>query len=310
MKRLRIICSVLCLALGVLLTSCSGRTDVSSGESYIFCLNTDRTGLVKISYDIPEGNAQEAAEAVLDELKKPAEEIEYTPALPEDVDVQSCELMGSILAVDFDSDYLNIERIEEKLVRAAVVQSLLRIEDIDGVMFTVGQEPLKDSEGNIIGLMNEDDFVENTGSSPSSYQTDALKLYFANKDGDKLVEQVMDVRYSSNVSKERLIVEKLMQGPGSSGAYPTINPDTNLLSVTTKDGICYVNFDSTFLTGAYDVLPQITIYSVVNSLVEGTDAARVQITINGESNARYMETVDLSQPLEKNMDWVAVEDEE
>ena len=82
MKRLRIICSVLCLALGVLLTSCSGRTDVSSGESYIFCLNTDRTGLVKISYDIPEGNAQEAAEAVLDELKKPAEEIEYTPALP------------------------------------------------------------------------------------------------------------------------------------------------------------------------------------------------------------------------------------
>ena len=120
----------------------------------------------------------------------------------------------------------------------------------------------------------------------------------------------MDVRYSSNVSKEKLIVEKLMQGPGSSGAYPTINPDTNLLSVTTKDGICYVNFDSTFLTGAYDVLPQITIYSVVNSLVEGTDAARVQITINGESNARYMETVDLSQPLEKNMDWVAVEDEE
>ena len=58
----------------------------------------------------------------------------------------------------------------------------------------------------------------------------------------------MDVRYSSNVSKEKLIVEKLIQGPSGTEAYPTINPNTNLLSVTTKDGICYVNFDSTFLT--------------------------------------------------------------
>ena len=76
MKRLRIICSVLCLALGVLLTSCSGRTDVSSGESYIFCLNTDRTGLVKISYDIPEGNAQEAAEAAQGKAEDAQEAIE------------------------------------------------------------------------------------------------------------------------------------------------------------------------------------------------------------------------------------------
>ena len=44
--------------------------------------------------------------------------------------------------------------------------------------------------------------------------------------------------------------------------------------------------------------------------VEGTDAFQVQITINGESNAKYMETVDLSQPLSKNMDWVAVDENE
>ena len=101
-----------------------------------------------------------------------------------------------------------------------------------------------------------------------------------------------------------------MQGPQGDGAYPTINPNANLLSVTIKDGICYVNFDSAFLTGAYDVLPEITIYSLVNSIVEGTDAMQVQITINGESNAKYMETVDLSQPLSEDMDWVAAEDEE
>ena len=35
----------------------------------------------------------------------------------------------------------------------------------------------------------------------------------------------------------------------------------------------------------------------------------VQITINGETNAAYMETVDLSQPLEADMDLVAAEEE-
>lgn len=292
-------------------TACSGRTDVGDGESYIYCLNTDRTGLVKISYEIDQDDTLEAAESVLEELKKPAEEIEYTAAIPDNVEVNGCSLKGSILSVDFDSAYLQIGKLEEKLVRAAVVQSLLRIEGIDGIMFTVDSEPLRDSDGNIIGLMNKDDFVENTGSSPSSYQTDTLHLYFANKAGDGLVEQEMDVRYSSNVSKEKLIVEKLIQGPSGTEAYPTINPNTNLLSVTTKDGICYVNFDSTFLTAAYDVYPEITVYSIVNSLVEGTDAVRVQITINGETNASYMETVDLSQPLQEDMDWVeAAEDEE
>ena len=161
-----------------------------------------------------------------------------------------------------------------------------------------------------MGLMNADDFVENTASSPSAYQTGTLVLYFANEDGDRLVAQKMDVRYSSNVSREKLIVEKLMQGPQGGDAGPVINPDTNLLSVTIKDRICYVNFDSTFLTGAYDIVPELTVYSIVNSLVEGTEADQVQITINGESDNTYMEAVDLSRPLEEDMDWVAAEDDE
>lgn len=310
MKRIRTISFVIVFCMLLSLTACGGRTDVEEGDSYIYGLNADRTGLVKVSFDIPQEDAEEAAEAVLEELKRAPEVIDYTPAVPENVEVQGCELKGSILDVDFSSAYLDIGNLEEKLVRAAVVQSLLRIDGIDGVSFTVDGNPLKDGEGYIIGLMNEDDFVENTGSSPSSYQTDTLTLYFANGTGDKLVSQQVDVRYSSNISKEKLIVEKLLQGPKGSDAYPTINPDANLLSVTTKDGICYVNFDSTFLTNVYDVLPEITVYSLVNSLVEGTDAFQVQITINGESNAKYMETVDLSQPLSKNMDWVAVEEKE
>lgn len=296
-----------CLCLSVMLASCGKRTDVGKEDPFIYCLNEDRTGLTKISYDFPEGNSEETARAVLEELKEPAEEIEYTAPIPKEVKVQGCRLRGSILDVDFNSAYLEMGALEEKLVRAAIVQSLVLIDGINAVSFTVDGEMLKDSTGFPVGLMNEDDFVENTGSSPTAYQTDTLTLYFADKEGDSLVPREVDVRYSSNVSREKLIVEKLMQGPSGSGAYPTINPDANLLSVTIKDGICYVNFDSTFLTGAYDVLPEVTVYSIVNSLVEGTEAQQVQITINGETDAKYMETVDLSQPLEAKEELVAAE---
>ncbi len=119
----------------------------------------------------------------------------------------------------------------------------------------------------------------------------------------------MDVRYS-NVPKEKLIVEKLMQGPTGNRAYPTINPDTNLLSVTIKDHVCYVNFDSTFLTSVYDVLPEITIYSLVDSIIAGTEATQVQITINGETKAVYMERSIFRSLWKKDMDWVAVNDDE
>lgn len=96
-------------------------------------------------------------------------------------------------------------------MRASIVCSLSEIEGVNAVLFTIDGESLKDSDGNSIGLMTEDDFVENTGSSPSAYQTVELTLYFANESGDKLVPQKVSARYSSNLSKEKMIVEKLMQ---------------------------------------------------------------------------------------------------
>ncbi len=301
---------LMCVLTVFLLAACAKRTDVDSGDPYIYSLNTDRTGLVKITFEFEEDDPLRQAEAILSEMKQPASDIEYTTVFPEDVEVTECNISGGILAVDFNSAYLQMENLEEKLVRAAVVQSLVRIDGINAVYFSVEGENLKDGDGRPIGLMNEDDFVENTASSPSSYQTGTLVLYFANANGDKLVPQEMNVRYSSNISREKLIVEKLIQGPQSGDVYPVINPDTNLLSVTIKDKICYVNFDSTFLTGAYDIVPELTVYSIVNSLTEGTEAEQVQITINGESDNSYMEAVDLSKPLESDMNWVAAENDE
>ena len=243
MKRKKKKALILSVFMILLLAACSSRTNVRDGDDYIYCLNPDKTGLVKVSYEVQGEDVVEEAKDILREMQKPADETRYTPAISKKIKVQDCKLRGSILDVDFNSEYRSVKPLEEKLMRAAIVQSLLRLDGVNAVSLSVDGEPLKNADGAVIGLMNEDDFVENTGSSLSSYQSGTLTLYFANKKGDKLVEQKMDVRYSSNVPKEKLIVEKLMQGPTGNGAYPTINPDTNLLSVTIKDHVCYVNFD-------------------------------------------------------------------
>lgn len=303
-------CILLCLILLFSLTACEKkRTDVGEKDTYIYCLNADRTGLVKVRYSVEEKDALKAAEAMLKELKSEPQDIDYTAPITEKIKINEVRIGNGLLYIDFGEGYQKLGPVEEKLIRAAIVKSIVKIDGISGLWFTVDGTELLDSTGKVRGVMTEDDFVQNTGSALSSYQTATLTLYFANETGDKLVAQSMDVKYSSNMSKEKLIVEKLVKGPKKNAGYPTINPDVTILGVTIKDGICYVNLDEEFLTSQIDVKPEITVYSIVNSLVEGTAASKVQITVSGEKNIHYRETFDLTQPVQSDMSWVEVKEE-
>ncbi|MEE1085594.1 MAG: GerMN domain-containing protein [Schaedlerella sp.] len=305
MKKKRFLSLILCLLCLILcVTACEKRTDVSDDEEYIYCLNGDKTGLIKVEYDFPVANTQDLARAVLRELARPVEEIEYVQPIPEEIKVESCKVDGIIAVVDFNSAYYDLSNLDEKLLRAAVVQSLLEIDEIIGVQFTVEGERLKLEDGTVVGVMNQNDFVQNTNTALNEYRTTTLTLYFSNEAGDGLTWEKREVKYTSNETQEKLIVENLLSGPTKTGAYPTINPQTTLLSVTIKDDICYVNFDSDFLNRVYDVKPEVIIYSVVNSLIAGTDIYKVQITVNGEKEVKFEDTVDLSKPFEADYSYI------
>ena len=86
--------------------------------------------------------------------------------------------------------------------------------------------------------------------------------------------------------------------------YPTLNPETKVLSVTINDGICYVNLNETFLTQLNNASAEVVIYSVVNSLIELPSVNKVQISVNGKTDVLYRETVNLSTVFERNLDLV------
>ena len=206
--------------------------------------------------------------------------------------------------MDLSEEYLKLDTIQSVLLRAAVVESIVQVSGIRMVGFTVGKEPIQDENGDAIGYLNQDNFVQNSGSALHSYQDATLKLYFSNETGDALKEETVTVKYSSNVSMEKLIVERLIAGPPFEGAYPTIPTNTKLVSISIKDKICYVNLDEGFLETGYNVAENIPIYSIVNSIVDNTDAVKVQFSINGESNRVYRETINFNTIFEKNEELV------
>ena len=53
--------------------------------------------------------------------------------------------------------------------------------------------------------------MQNIGSALNSYQKTELTLYFAAADGNGLAVETVNVRYNSNTSLQKLILEQLLK---------------------------------------------------------------------------------------------------
>ncbi|MEG0591534.1 MAG: GerMN domain-containing protein, partial [Lachnospiraceae bacterium] len=218
------------------------------------------------------------------------------------VKITGYQLENGLLRVDFNSSYGNLDAVSEVLCRSAVVQTLTQLKGVESVEFYVDGVPLVNQEGNPIGYMKGSDFIQNTGSTINTYQVKTLQLYFANKNGKQLNKETINVRYNSNMSVEKLIMEQLMKGPAGEEHLPIISPDTKLLGVSVKDRICYVNFDEGFLDNHYDLVPEVPIYAIVNSIIDSGMASQVQISIAGETDVTFKGTISLNKPFERNQE--------
>lgn len=273
-----------------------------------YLLFSDKQGLslspVEWEPSEPEGTVRAKVEEALQSMKEPKKEEDVVSVFPADLTVQIKSLKEGKLDFAFGREYRNLSKKDELLLRAAVVQSLVQIEGVSQVRFLVDGVSLTEEDGTEIGYMRADDFVQNIGSALDSYEKTSLTLYFADAREQKLKTEKVDVRYNRNTSVQKLIVEQLLKGPRSDDCRGTLPPDTLLLGVSLRDGICYVNFDEGFLAQGYTVDPALVIYSIVNSLTEEDEVQMVQISVNGESDVKFQNVVDLSKPFVRNMDMV------
>ena len=303
MRNRRRLCGFILLFM-LLCTACGSQAQPGNGKVYnIYYVDNGETKNLTREYITETEETETLLKELLEQLAMVPDKFEYEAPLAGGCNLLGYTLDNGQLTMNYDGSYRDMDSVKEVLTRAAIVRTLTQIPGIEYVVFTVQGEMLTDSSGIAVGTMSSDLFIDNAGNEINAYEQVSLHLYFANEDGTYLVEENRrNVVYSSNISLEKLVVEKLVQGPESDGAYPTINPLTTTISVTVSDRVCYVNFSEAFLEQPYNVSADVTIYSITNSLVELSNVNKVQISINGETNITYREKYNLNEMFERNLD--------
>lgn len=299
---------LLIFCLVILMMPVAGCSDKSKKESkgnmYLYYADKDQTKLVTSKYTSKYSKTEDVIDDMLKQMNKTSSKINVVTAKPENVKIIKYGLTDGILTIDFDSSYQRMGKVTELLCRSAIVLTMTQISGINYVSFTINDQPLMDSYSNPIGSMKAADFVDSSNSNINSYQDIDVVLYFANSDGKKLVATNYSGICQKNTSQEKFIIEKLIKGPSQSKYKRTVPSDLKLISVFSKDGTCYVNFDSSFLTEPVEVSQKLEIYSIVNSLVELSYINNVQISINGETNKKMTDNISLDQTFSRNLDLV------
>ncbi len=302
---------LLCLICLVQLTACGKQKQEGSYCYTIYYVSKEKTHVVSEEYytDTSAEDMDKLLGELMGQLRDNTQKPEYIAPLSDSF--QEYMLNEGQINLDFNESYRNQETISEILCRAAVVRTLTQVEGIDVVTFSISGQALTDSMGIPVGAMAADSFIDNAGTEINAYAEAEFHLYFADETGTRLVEVDREVVYNSNISMEKQVMDELIKGPAKGEAskdgnacYPTINPATSVLGVTVKDGVCYVNLSRDFLTQTYSVTPEVTIYSIANSMAELADVNKVQITIDGESNVNYSDGINLATIFERNLDIV------
>ena len=300
------------LILAVLCGACSKKnednnTDKTEESKYnLYYIDKNETKIVAEPYQPKAATKEDLVKEYMEALGKEPNDLSLKSVKPDKLKVEDFSFNeDNGLSINFNSAYSNLTGISEVLCRACIVKTLCQIDGVEDVEFYVDGQPLKGLNDQPISFMKADDFIDST-SAENVYVT----VYFANEKGNKLVGTNLKIHtLDGNVSIERLILESLITGPTGiknieENLKKTIPDGTELINTSTKDGICYVDFNEKLLNKIPDIKDEVVIYSIVNSLVELSTINKVQFTINGQVKKNYREDLSLDNLFERNLDLV------
>ncbi len=273
------------LALITLMYGCGSDAAVNPSEDKIpvYYINYAETRTEVTYIDAIKDSPEAVIQRLLIVLAENDPGARYKAPLSMGFKIRDYSLEDGILTLNMDSDYKKLEFTTEVLVRAAIVRTLCGSGAVDGVFFTVEGKPLTDHSGFEVGQMNSSTFISNDGNEINTYEEADIRLFFASADGGNLISVYRNKFYSTSMPLERFIVDELIAGPSGQveGIFPSINPQTSVQNINTKDGVCYVNLSSDFLIPYGNVPTSVSVIAIVDSLCDLPSVDRVQIMVDG-----------------------------
>ena len=147
---------------------------------------------------------------------------------------------------------------------------------------------------------NGENSTPNTPVDPNPEKdTVEVVLYFSDSEAMHLLPEQREVS-QNNRSLAEILVKELIKGPEQEERLQTIPEEAELLMAEVVDGVAYVNFSEEISTehvgGSAGEI--ITIYSVVNTLVELPEIEAVQLLEEGEKEDAIWEHIYTLEPIE------------
>lgn len=274
-KRITAVIAVVTVAFAF--CACDGEKE----ERSLYFGSEDKRGLAEetLTFD-KEDSAEDEARAVITKLLQGPVKQKHTRVIPEGTNLISLEIKDRTATVNLSQDFEKTGDNASRLLSIySVVSTLCSIEGINRVQLLInGRKMQYASSGEDIGVLSMNNVI--TTDEIKRNQTAVVELYFGNKNKDGLVKEQRMIDIKDNETMEKTVVNELLLGPGENGER-VIPSDVKLLSVETKDKLCYVNFSKEFLSvGENDAY--LAIYSVVNTLTGQWQSNGVQFLIDGE----------------------------
>lgn len=290
MKRYTIISLILISAIFIM-TGCSfyGRDVSLENTASVYYIESNGTELIEAVVSLPDESKRTQIKYLIEQLLTPP--AGKTSPLADDTELISATVKDEIAIVDFTKEFYGKNDLKNALVPAAVAKTLCSLDFVSGVSILVEGEAATGVDGKAIGVIMESDIVNANGQKDSTKAT--LTLYFTDEMAEGLVAEKREVEIPAAGSVEKIVVEELIKGPASDDHIATIPAETKVLSVETKNNVCFVNLSKEFVTkhqgGSSGEL--FTVYSVVNSLTELGTVGSVQFLIEGEKKDEYVHLV-------------------
>jgi len=277
MKKILIALCVLCL-----LTGCAPKTDA---EVRLYFTDRDRQEIVQETRKVKtEGTLLETAVRSLLEGPKRAGQ---SRVIPKGTDLLDIKIIGTMAEINLSEAFDTGTPQDRLLSRYTLISTACAVSGVQKVKLFVEGKPLVSlQDGSVLGALGAAD-LSLTG--PGSGAEQLLTLYFPDANATCLLAETRQVTLTEGEPVAYAIVKELLRGPSSTHLVSGFSKDTAVLSVETREGICFVNMNKAFLTdntGNRD-WETVALYSVVNSLSTLPEVRSVRFLVEGRTVEKF-----------------------
>ncbi len=286
---------ICCILLSLLLFSgCAPRETL---DVNLYFVSRDGQEIKAETRAIPRSGSplEEAVKALLSGPRSPG----LLRSIPEGTKLLGIKKVGTVAEINLSAPFDTGDTARRLLARYTLIYTACGVEEVQKVkLFLEGAPLMSLSTGKPLEALGTADIGT---AMPQSGGEILLTLYFPDKAGKYLMPDSRKVTLQDGQTAENAVVAEILRGPSASHLAPAVSEETKLISAETKNGVCFVNMDDTFIennTGDREK-EKMAVYSIVNSLCTLPNVKEVRFLTCGEV-VRNFGRLYIDAPLSEN----------